>query len=220
MPVGMGPTFGIVATTVLLTVSITVTELSPALATYARGAFGLTATPQGIAPTVTVATTVLDAESTTDTVPEPKFETYANGAATAAEATVSDSASRLTRIPENRFIPENALGSGPLVFMPCDSAASMPAQRTNIASRCLRKVSRARGSERRDGTAAIAEFRQLRKFDRKFTTGLFRLFRTYTTPAEIRSPTDLNSRSHTHTHSPSKFLVLRNASIVRPGSFA
>src|SRR2546423_15271389 len=37
----------------------------------------------------------------------------------------------------------------------------MPALRTNTASGCWRKVRRERESERRDGTAATNEFRQL-----------------------------------------------------------
>ncbi len=53
----------------------------------------------------------------TDTVPEPKFEMYANGAATAAVAAMSISARTLNSIPETRFVPENPLGSGHLVFM-------------------------------------------------------------------------------------------------------
>src|ERR1700704_5453751 len=39
----------------------------------------------------------------------------------------------------------------------------MPALRTNTASGCLREVSRERESERRDGTAATTDFRQLPK---------------------------------------------------------
>src|SRR5256885_13824059 len=39
----------------------------------------------------------------------------------------------------------------------------MPALRTNTASGCWREVSRERESERRDGTAATNEFRQLPK---------------------------------------------------------
>src|SRR5438309_4000356 len=194
---------GTSATTVRVEVSITETVPSPKFATYARVPAGFTATPYGWRPTATVPTTVLDAPSTTETLFAPMLAIYAKGAPIAAGTAISESASRPTRIPERRFIPENLLGSGPLVFMPCDSAASMPAVRTNIASGCLREVSRGRESERRDGSAATADFRQFRKFDRKFTTGLFRLFRTYTRPAEIRSPTNLNSRSHTHTHSPS-----------------
>src|SRR5882762_9364417 len=124
-----------------------------------------------------------------ETLFAPMLATYAKGAPIAAGTATSDSASRPTRIPERRFLPENRLGSGALVFMPCDSAASMPAPRTDTASGCLREVSREVGSERRDGTAATAEFRQFRKFDRKFTTGPFRLFQTYSSPPQNRSTT-------------------------------
>src|SRR5882672_3225225 len=62
----------------------------------------------------------------------------------------------------------------------------MPAMRTGVGAGSLRDVSRERGSERRDGTAATGEFRQFRKFGRKFTTGDFRLFRTYILDPRMR----------------------------------
>ena len=116
-PVGFAPT-GTVAT-VLVAVSITETVLLKKLATYTRVPLGFTATPKGRSPTVTFMTRGRVAVgSTTDTLLDMKFEMYANGAAAAADATASDSASKATRIPETRLVPENPLGSGHLVFMP------------------------------------------------------------------------------------------------------
>src|SRR5438094_9641248 len=119
-PVGVGPTGTVAtATTGVVAGSITETVLPKKLATYTRVPLEFTATPQGRSPTVTVATRGRVAVgSTTDTVFDMKFEMYANGAAAAADATASDSASKATRIPETRLVPENPLGSGHLVFMP------------------------------------------------------------------------------------------------------
>ena len=85
-----------------------------------------TATPAGKRPTFSVWTTqgggpdrqaAPAPASIIETVPELRLETNANGAATAADAAVSESTSRLSRIPVNACIPENPLGSGHLVFM-------------------------------------------------------------------------------------------------------
>jgi hypothetical protein len=64
-----------VATTMLLAVSITETESDAEFATYTREPSGLNATPMGLLPTGIVAITVLPAVSTTETDSEPEFVT-------------------------------------------------------------------------------------------------------------------------------------------------
>src|SRR5439155_25991266 len=55
--------------------------------------------------------------SITETLFEPLFAMYAKGAPIAAGAPISESTSKLRRIPEVRLVPENPLGSGHLVFI-------------------------------------------------------------------------------------------------------
>jgi hypothetical protein len=66
----------IVATTLLVAVSITETVSVPVFVTWARFPSGVMATPKGPLPTVIgVPTTMLVDVSITETVPEPQFVT-------------------------------------------------------------------------------------------------------------------------------------------------
>jgi hypothetical protein len=74
IPRELTPT-AIVATTVLVEVSITETELEPAFVTYARDPSGVKAIPAAFVPTGTVAITLLVAVSTTEMELEKVFAT-------------------------------------------------------------------------------------------------------------------------------------------------